>query len=177
MGKTKPHGSSKKSKNSSAANKKPKMTAPQLLAQATALLQTSQADEALVAARRAYALLHPDPEHTAPTAAALPALTLLGEINVELGDIDTARDYFLVAAALDEDGAVVMLKQYRHPIGEHLWELPAGLRDAEGEPPPETARRELAEEVQLAAERWSLLASYFSSPGFCDSTPFRGRSG
>ncbi|KKY17605.1 putative tpr domain protein [Diplodia seriata] len=106
MGKTKPHGSSKKSKKSSAANKKPKMTAPQLLAQATALLQTSQADEALVAARRAYALLHPDPEHTAPTAAALPALTLLGEINVELGDIDTARDYFLVAAALDEDGAI-----------------------------------------------------------------------
>ncbi|KAL1642377.1 hypothetical protein SLS58_005451 [Diplodia intermedia] len=105
MGKTKPHGS-KKSKNSSAANKKPKMTAPKLLAQATALLQTSQADEALVAARRAYALLHPDPEHTAPTAAALPALTLLGEINVELGDVDTARDYFLVAAALDEDGAV-----------------------------------------------------------------------
>ncbi|OJD38057.1 tpr domain protein [Diplodia corticola] len=104
MGKTKPHGN-KKSKNSN-SNKKPKMTAPQLLAQATALLQTSQADEALVAARRAYALLHPDPETSAPTAAALPALTLLGEINVELGDVDTARDYFLVAAALDEDGSI-----------------------------------------------------------------------
>ncbi len=70
--------------------------------------------------------------------------------------------------ALDDDGAVVMLKQYRHPVAEHLWELPAGLRDAEGEPPLETAKRELAEEVGLAAERWQLLTTSLSSPGFCD---------
>ena len=69
--------------------------------------------------------------------------------------------------ALDEDGAVVMLKQYRHAIGEHLWELPAGLRDADGEPPLETAKRELAEEVGLAAERWQLLTTSLSTPGFC----------
>jgi 8-oxo-dGTP pyrophosphatase MutT (NUDIX family) len=70
--------------------------------------------------------------------------------------------------ALDDEGRVVLLRQYRHPIGEHLWELPAGLRDVDGEPPLETARRELAEEVQLAAERWSLLATPYSTPGFCD---------
>ena len=70
--------------------------------------------------------------------------------------------------ALDDDGAVVMLKQYRHAIGEHLWELPAGLRDADGEPPLETAKRELAEEVGLAAERWELLTTSLSTPGFCD---------
>ena len=70
--------------------------------------------------------------------------------------------------ALDEQDRVVLLRQYRHPIGEHLWELPAGLRDVGGEPPLETARRELAEEVQLAAERWSLLATPYSTPGFCD---------
>jgi len=70
--------------------------------------------------------------------------------------------------ALDDDGAVVMLKQYRHSVGEHLWELPAGLRDAEGEPPLETARRELAEEAQLAADRWQLLTTSLSTPGFCD---------
>ena len=50
----------------------------------------------------------------------------------------------------------------------HLWELPAGLRDADGEPPLETAKRELAEEALLAADRWSLLATSYSSPGFCD---------
>ncbi len=70
--------------------------------------------------------------------------------------------------ALDDAGAVVMLRQYRHPVGEHLWELPAGLRDADGEPPLETARRELAEEVGLAAQRWQLLTTSYSTPGFCD---------
>jgi ADP-ribose pyrophosphatase len=74
----------------------------------------------------------------------------------------------VAVVALDDDDSVVLLRQYRHPVGGYLWELPAGLRDADGEPPLETARRELAEEVLLAAERWSLLVTYFSSPGFCD---------
>ncbi len=74
----------------------------------------------------------------------------------------------VAVVAIDDDDCVVLLKQYRHPVGRHLWELPAGLRDADGEPPLETAKRELAEEVQLAAERWSLLTTSFSSPGFCD---------
>lgn len=74
----------------------------------------------------------------------------------------------VAVVALDDVGDVVLLRQYRHPVGGYLWELPAGLRDADGEPPLETAKRELAEEVQLAADRWSLLATYFSSPGFCD---------
>ena len=60
---------------------------------------------------------------------------------------------------------VVLLRQYRHPVGEHLWELPAGLRDADGEPPLETAKRELAEEALLAADRWSLLVTVYNSPG------------
>jgi 8-oxo-dGDP phosphatase len=70
--------------------------------------------------------------------------------------------------ALDDQDRVVMLRQYRHPVGEHMWELPAGLRDVDGEPPVETARRELAEEVRLSAARWSLLTTHFPSPGFCD---------
>jgi 8-oxo-dGTP pyrophosphatase MutT (NUDIX family) len=70
--------------------------------------------------------------------------------------------------AIDEQDRVVMLRQYRHPVRQHLWELPAGLRDVADEPPIETARRELAEEVQLAAERWSLLTTQYPSPGFCD---------
>jgi 8-oxo-dGTP pyrophosphatase MutT (NUDIX family) len=70
--------------------------------------------------------------------------------------------------AIDDQDRVVMLRQYRHPIGEHLWELPAGLRDVDDEPPVETARRELAEEVRLAAERWSLLTTHYPTPGFCN---------
>jgi 8-oxo-dGTP pyrophosphatase MutT (NUDIX family) len=70
--------------------------------------------------------------------------------------------------AIDDEDRVVMVRQYRHAVGEHLWELPAGLRDVAGEPPVDSARRELAEETQLAAERWSLLTTQYPSPGFCD---------
>jgi len=70
--------------------------------------------------------------------------------------------------ALDDEDRVVMVRQYRHPVAARLWELPAGLRDADGEPPLETAKRELAEETLLAAERWSLLTTTYSTPGFCD---------
>ena len=74
----------------------------------------------------------------------------------------------VAVVAVDDEDRVVMVRQYRHPFGEHLWELPAGLRDADGEPPVETARRELAEEALLSAERWSLLTTSYSTPGFCD---------
>ena len=74
----------------------------------------------------------------------------------------------VAVVALDDEGRVVLLRQYRHPVGSYLWELPAGLRDEDGEPPLETARRERAEEVRLAAARWSLLTSHYSSPGCCD---------
>ena len=74
----------------------------------------------------------------------------------------------VAVVALDGDDRVVLVRQYRHPVRRHLWELPAGLRDADGEPPLETAKRELAEEVQLAAARWSLLVTVLNSPGFSD---------
>ncbi|HEX2550364.1 MAG TPA: NUDIX hydrolase [Nocardioidaceae bacterium] len=89
------------------------------------------------------------------------------------GGGDSVRDVVrhpgaVTVVALDDDNRVVLLRQYRHPVGRYLWELPAGLRDADGEPPLETAKRELAEEAQLAAGRWSLLTTHFSSPGFSD---------
>jgi 8-oxo-dGDP phosphatase len=89
------------------------------------------------------------------------------------GGGDSVRDVVrhpgaVAVVALDDEDRVVLVRQYRHPVRQHLWELPAGLRDAEGEPPGETARRELAEEALLAAGRWSLLATTYSSPGFSD---------
>ena len=74
----------------------------------------------------------------------------------------------VAVVAVDDEDRVVLVRQYRHPFGEHLWELPAGLRDADGEPPLETAKRELAEEALLSAARWSLLTTSYNSPGFCD---------
>jgi len=74
----------------------------------------------------------------------------------------------VAVVAVDAEDRVVLVRQYRHPFGVPLWELPAGLRDADGEPPLETAKRELAEEALLSAARWSLLTTSYSSPGFCD---------
>ena len=73
-------------------------------------------------------------------------------------------------AALDADDRLVMIYQYRHALGRRLWEMPAGLLDAAGEDPVETARRELAEEVGLAAAEWSTLIDVAPSPGFSDES-------
>lgn len=70
--------------------------------------------------------------------------------------------------ALDDDGAVVLINQYRHPVGRRLLELPAGLLDQAGEDPLAAARRELAEETGLAAREWSTLVDVVLSPGFTD---------
>jgi 8-oxo-dGDP phosphatase len=70
--------------------------------------------------------------------------------------------------AIDDQDRVVLVRQYRHPVRRHLWELPAGLRDEDGESPLRTAQRELAEEALLSAARWSLLATVHNSPGFSD---------
>jgi ADP-ribose pyrophosphatase len=68
--------------------------------------------------------------------------------------------------ALDDAQQVLLIRQYRHPVGQLLWEIPAGLRDVAGEPPWSTARRELLEEAGYRAREWRVLADYYSSPGF-----------
>lgn len=70
--------------------------------------------------------------------------------------------------ALDDDGRVVLIRQYRHPLGRYLWELPAGLLDVAGEPAVITAGRELYEEAHLAAACWDVLVDLNPSPGFTD---------
>lgn len=70
--------------------------------------------------------------------------------------------------ALDDDEQVTLIHQYRHPLGRRIWELPAGLIDELGEDPVATAKRELVEEVGLAAENWSVLVDVAASPGFTD---------
>jgi len=68
--------------------------------------------------------------------------------------------------ALDDTQQVLVIRQYRHPVGRLLWEIPAGLRDVSGEPPWATARRELLEEAGYRARDWRVLADYYTSPGF-----------
>lgn len=84
-------------------SKKPSESPATLLAQATTLLHTSQPDEALSLAQRALALLQSSSTSAQST---LPALNLVAEIHVELGDVDAAREHFLRAVHLDPEGEV-----------------------------------------------------------------------
>ena len=71
-----------------------------------------------------------------------------------------------VMMAVDENDQVLLVRQYRLPADSLMWELPAGKMD-EGETPLESAKRELREETGYSAESWTLLVSYWPSPGYC----------
>lgn len=86
---------------------------------------------------------------------------------------DISRDYVdhtgaVAVLALDDDGRVLLIKQYRHPVRHRDWEIPAGLLDVTGEPPLAAAKRELAEEADLEADEWNVLADFYTSPGGSD---------
>jgi ADP-ribose pyrophosphatase len=69
--------------------------------------------------------------------------------------------------ALDHEGKVAMLRQYRHAIAGYLFEIPAGCRRV-GESHRDCAERELAEEAGLSAARWDSLGTIVTIPSFCD---------
>jgi 8-oxo-dGDP phosphatase len=70
--------------------------------------------------------------------------------------------------ALDADERMLLVSQYRHPVGHRLLEPPAGLLDVAGEPAALAAARELAEEGQVRADDWRILVDPFTSPGITD---------
>ncbi|MEU1486058.1 NUDIX hydrolase [Streptomyces sp. NPDC005752] len=83
------------------------------------------------------------------------------------------RDYqvhpgSVAVLALDSDGRVLVLRQYRHPVRHKLWEIPAGLLDIPGENPLHAAQRELYEEAHVKAEDWRVLTDVYTTPGGCD---------
>ncbi len=65
---------------------------------------------------------------------------------------------------------IACLHQYRHPVGMELVEIPAGLLDSDGEVWLDAAQRELAEEVELAAERWQVLVDICPTAGACQES-------
>ncbi|GGB32743.1 NUDIX hydrolase [Flexivirga endophytica] len=94
--------------------------------------------------------------------------------DVQLGDDNhVTRDFVRhtgAVAVVPMRGAagaeeVLMIQQYRHPVGTFDWEVPAGLLDKPGEDPRAAASRELREEVDLDASTWHVLVDIFTSPG------------
>lgn len=89
------------------------------------------------------------------------------------GDTTSVRDVVehpgaVGVVALDDQGRVLLVNQYRHPVRRRLDELPAGLLDVAGEPALDTAKRELAEEAGYAAETWHVLVDTLTSSGMTD---------
>jgi ADP-ribose pyrophosphatase len=72
-----------------------------------------------------------------------------------------------VMMAVDERKRILLVRQYRLPADQYLWELPAGKLDA-GEKPLQAAKRELAEETGYKARTWKKLVSFFPSPGYVE---------
>ncbi|MEW1823615.1 NUDIX hydrolase [Arthrobacter sp. NPDC080031] len=90
------------------------------------------------------------------------------ELGKDTGTL--VRDYIdhpgaVAVLPMNVDGEILLLKQYRHPVGMDLWEIPAGLLDVAGEDFVAGAARELAEEADLTAATWNVLADFFNSPG------------
>jgi 8-oxo-dGDP phosphatase len=108
---------------------------------------------------------------TASTELAGGALVRLRKDMVRMPDGDVVgRDVMehpgaVAVLALDTEERVLMIRQYRHPVGRLLWEIPAGLRDVAGEPLRATAERELLEEAGYRAGEWQVLTDSYSSPG------------
>ena len=91
----------------------------------------------------------------------------------ELGGQPIVREYVdhpgaVAVLALDEHDRAFLIRQYRHPVRTREWEIPAGLLDVAGEDPFVAAQRELAEEGDLAASEWAVLADFVTSPGGSD---------
>ncbi|HSI26361.1 MAG TPA: NUDIX hydrolase [Aeromicrobium sp.] len=68
--------------------------------------------------------------------------------------------------ALDEDDRVLLVEQYRHPVGLRMLEIPAGVLDVDGESSREAAARELGEEADVAAATWEELFTMAATPGY-----------
>lgn len=73
-----------------------------------------------------------------------------------------------VALPVFDNNEILLVKQYRYPIGGEVIELPAGKLDGRGEDPQHCAERELREETGYIAQRWTKLTTIMTTPGFCD---------
>jgi 8-oxo-dGTP pyrophosphatase MutT (NUDIX family) len=78
----------------------------------------------------------------------------------------------VVVVAVAVDGRALLVRQYRASVDRELLEVVAGKRDVKGEPPEDTARRELEEEIGQRAGRLVPLCEFYNSPGFTDEHTF-----
>jgi ADP-ribose pyrophosphatase len=89
---------------------------------------------------------------------------------IEPGGVQVERDIIehpgsVVVLPIFKDGRILLIRQYRHSVGEYLWELVAGRKEPK-ESPAAGARRELVEETGYRAKRLRKLMRVVPTPGF-----------
>jgi ADP-ribose pyrophosphatase len=82
----------------------------------------------------------------------------------------------VVLIPVENDGRVVLVRQYRAPIDRETWEFPAGSLEP-GEPPDAAARRECEEEIGRAPHALERLGAWYPTPGYCDEEMIFFRAG
>jgi len=91
--------------------------------------------------------------------------------EIEMNGVNAKREVIRhrggVAVLAERNGEFAFVRQYRHPVGEELWEIPAGTRE-QGEAPEITAVRELEEECGLVADKIEFIGKFAVSPGYTD---------
>jgi len=92
------------------------------------------------------------------------------DMVIEPGGVQVERDIIVhpgsvVVLPIFNDGRVLLIRQYRHSVGEFLWELVAGRKEP-NETPLAGARRELIEETGYRAKRLRKLMRVVPTPGF-----------
>ncbi len=96
--------------------------------------------------------------------------TVLEQVAKDPGGFEIKRSIIrhpgsAVMMAVDDKDRVLLVKQFRLPAEQDLWELPAGRLDP-GESPLAAAKRELREETGYKAKKWIKLSSFWPSPGY-----------
>ena len=66
-----------------------------------------------------------------------------------------------------DDGRIMIIRQFRYPLGKYIWEIPAGKLES-GQTPLSAIARELEEEIGYTAGTLTKACSFYASPGFCD---------
>ena len=88
----------------------------------------------------------------------------------DFNGVEVTREYVVHPGAvgiiaINENAELLLVEQYRHPVGAFMWEPPAGLLDEADEDPLDAAKRELLEETGYQAARWNVLFDIANSPG------------
>jgi len=96
--------------------------------------------------------------------------------EIREGEVEYRREIILhhgsaVIVPVFEDNTIALVRQYRHPAGKYLLEIPAGSLDL-GESPESGAKRELEEEIGVTAAKLEKIAEFYVSPGFLNEKMF-----